>query len=203
MSYPKTKACTTCGWEYSINDPRQTCKFCGGRFNGGICKSCGKYSTDILYREGPGAVWGMCRECARPIIAKQVAAVDARRRRSAKIAFEEWKQKTRAIPFRPLTEDEWLEAVAFFNGCAICGDETVASRSFFISAADGGKYTAWNVIPMCEKCATVLHFNSNPFQIMDPRINDRLYKENRGDGLKYLSRIKTYLERKIQDELRR
>lgn len=198
-----TKTCNKCGWVYSASDPRKTCTFCGGHFNEGYCKECGEYATDIVYGTGSRSTWGMCKKCARAKTAKQVAQVDIAHRNRAKQEYQQWKEKIATLPFRPLTEEEWLQAVDYFNGCAACGAEAVEARGFFIAVKEGGKYAVWNVIPLCEKCATRLRKNPNPFETLDPRINDALYAKKRGNNLLLLNNIRNYLERKIFDELHR
>lgn len=145
----------------------------------------------------------MCKKCALATVSKQVAAVDSAHRKRAKQEYVQWKERIASVPFRPLTEDEWLQAVKYFNGCAICGADSVDARCFFISAKEGGKYVAWNVVPACEKCATHLRTNLNPFEMLDPRINDSLYAMKRGNNLALLHKVKDYLERKMLDELHR
>jgi hypothetical protein len=78
--------------------------------------------------------------------------------------FEEHILKLPKNP-KPLKEHEWIDACRFFGGCAICGESTITSRMLFIPAKYGGKYTASNIIPVCEKCATEARssHNVNPY----------------------------------------
>lgn len=80
--------------------------------------------------------------------------------------FEEWKKKTN-LPFKPLAEQQWLEACSHFRGCALCDSEHIEVRQFFVNFKDGGRYTAWNVYPICGKCATKTRKIANPFQWLD------------------------------------
>lgn len=70
--------------------------------------------------------------------------------------FNEWQDRISKIPrtCKTLTEDQWIEAVKYFDGCAICGSESIDTRGYFIPFKYGGRYCNWNIIPMCEKCAT-------------------------------------------------
>ena len=51
-----------------------------------------------------------------------------------------------------MTEEEWLNACRYFDGCAICG-EIIDAKMYFVPLKDGGKYTSYNMIPVCEACA--------------------------------------------------
>jgi hypothetical protein len=82
----------------------------------------------------------------------------------------EWKKKvSRYNNMHTLTEAEWLEACKHFNGCALCGSESIDARGYFITFKDGGKYNACNVIPICNECATRQRLQSNPFVFMHDR----------------------------------
>jgi 5-methylcytosine-specific restriction endonuclease McrA len=75
-------------------------------------------------------------------------------------------------PYTMLTEEQWIDACKHFGKCAICGDYEIATRFFFITYADGGRYTAWNVLPICEACNRV-RGKSNPFLFYDKQLNHR------------------------------
>lgn len=80
----------------------------------------------------------------------------------ASAQYDEWLKKS-SLPFRPMTEHEWLKTCSYFNGCAICGNEHIETRQFFIQFTEGGKYTVWNIIPMCSICAKHRFMAANPF----------------------------------------
>lgn len=62
-----------------------------------------------------------------------------------------------------LTEEQWIKAVKHFGGCALCKSESVDARWYFIPFQEGGRYCAFNVIPVCEKCAHKTRVNTNYF----------------------------------------
>jgi hypothetical protein len=93
-------------------------------------------------------------------------------------------------PYTYITNDQWLETCAHFKGCALCGeDETgnrgIDARGYFITPQEGGKYCVWNVIPMCEYCATAQRTQPNLFRMY----NTRLGKKGMVGGIKTYKRI--------------
>lgn len=80
--------------------------------------------------------------------------------------YSDWVDLTK-IDFKVLSEDEWLQACMYFGGCAICGDEYIEVRQFFVPFQSGGRYTAWNMFPMCGKCAKQVRRSPNPFKWLD------------------------------------
>lgn len=79
--------------------------------------------------------------------------------------FEDWLSLVATVPsnYHTLTNDEWIAACQHFGKCALCHDEDISARAFFIAFKLGGRYANWNVIPVCEKCAMVLKRQQNPF----------------------------------------
>ena len=75
-------------------------------------------------------------------------------------------------PIKTLTEDEWIRACAHFGSCATCGASSIDARGMFIPFKFGGRYAAWNIIPLCDKCATAIKFQHNPFIRYKPNIID-------------------------------
>lgn len=69
-----------------------------------------------------------------------------------------------------LTEEEWLEACRYFEGCAYCGSEDISTRGFLIPFKDGGEYAAWNVLPLCDKCGTRSIRQPNIFRTFKARL---------------------------------
>lgn len=96
-----------------------------------------------------------------------------KRRDAAAAKYDEWITLIAEIPtpYKTLTESEWLEACKHFGGCAYCGSDNVDARAMFIKFKDGGRYCAWNIVPMCEKCAKVHNSIDNPFVSMDSSVN--------------------------------
>jgi hypothetical protein len=115
---------------------------------------------------------------------KPTARKDVRERRIA--IFEEWRAKVMKVPksYPTLTEDQWLAAVKYFNGCALCESETVDTRWYFIPFKLGGRYCDWNIIPVCDKCATKVRVNPNYFLYERPTglINIINYLEDKLNG---------------------
>ena len=104
--------------------------------------------------------------------------------------FDRWLDLIKQVPkpLKTLTEDEWIAACRYFGKCATCGNESIDARAFFITFALGGRYAAWNVIPVCDKCATALRRQQNPFI---------KYSDNVDNIVSYLQPI---LERMINND---
>lgn len=196
-----TKKCKKCGWEYPFITPYPSCRFCGTWFTVGICKVCGEYSDDII----PSTK--LCRKCYNKrngVYQKRVVKTtdDNQKtyRRLVKEAderFAAWLQQLSKIATHTLTEDEWLEACRYFDGCALCDSESIDARGYFIRFEDGGKYNACNVIPVCDECATELKYQSNPFRRLNPTLNRNL-ATSRGLSLAKLERAARYLQSKME-----
>jgi hypothetical protein len=99
-----------------------------------------------------------------------------------------WVERIKKIPrnYPTLTEAQWLEAVRHFNGCALCDDESVDTRGYFIPFVRGGRYCNWNIIPVCYKCALKARALPNYFL---------------WDRPKDLLKIIDYLEERIDEAL--
>jgi hypothetical protein len=89
------------------------------------------------------------------------------RKEELETRYNTWKEVIAKLPFKPISEQEWLAACSHFGGCAICGDDHIETRQYFIPFKDGGKYTAYNVFPMCGKCSTHAKRLLNPFTWFD------------------------------------
>lgn len=114
----------------------------------------------------------------------------AKQRLALEQTFTRWLELIAKVPppLKTLTQDDWIKACRYFGKCAICEDESIDARAFFVAFSFGGRYANWNVIPVCEKCAVTLRRKQNPFiryEDAAPRI------------VKYLRPI---LERTIADE---
>lgn len=151
---------------YPITHPDRKCRFCGEYFEEGFCLTCGKYTKLHSYN-------GRCDECftkvntayARVYLDKLHAINEAR--------LHAWLSAIDSIPTKTLTEQEWLETCTHFGKCAYCANEHIDARAFFIAHAIGGKYTVWNIIPVCEQCALKHREAANPFislkkEILEP-----------------------------------
>lgn len=161
-----TKKCKKCGWEYPLITPYASCRFCGTLFSTGICKRCGEYSEDIVPNSGQS-----CRSCCRKRKKDATLAYLERAYKDADNQFEEWLKRLAGVSTHSLTEQEWLDAVNYFGGCALCGSESVDARGYFIAFKDGGRYNKCNVIPLCEKCAMQQVHQRNPFRRLHTYLN--------------------------------
>lgn len=150
-----TKTCSKCGWVVAMHDPSNFCPVCGTRFDYRVCSICGEVFETWAPRS-------MCKKCYKKYIdVGNNEAMQARR----KAVYEEWLEKVRQVPksYPKLTDTQWMEAVKHFNGCALCENESIDTRGYFIPFKDGGRYCDWNVIPMCSDCATKARKNFNWF----------------------------------------
>lgn len=168
-----TKTCKGCGWEFPLETPYNNCPFCHREFSVGTCSVCGELVDDIVPGKGK-----KCYKCFRAYVNKLCKSDQHSEYRSERHQqqradkdrqLKEWVEATNAANTHPLTEEEWLEACRHFNGCALCGNESIDARGYFIPFKLGGKYVASNVIPLCEKCATSTRLtrNTNPFKSLD------------------------------------
>lgn len=111
-----------------------------------------------------------------------------------------WIAKVQAVPkdYPTLTEAQWLEACQHFDGCARCHNKDIDARGFFIGTKLGGRYCDWNVIPLCEKCASNWDLEQSVFRNAESR--DR----NNGttEYSECLAKIVDYLGGKLDDATR-
>lgn len=162
----KTKKCEKCGWEYPITYPEPKCRFCGTRFKYGFCVRCGKYEHLRYGRYCTKCNSKRVMECSRvDWNTERWQKWYERRNKAFEQTFTEWMDLIAKVPqpLKTLTQDEWIAACTHFGKCAICEHESIDARAFFVAYAFGGRYAAWNVIPVCEKCATALRYRQNPF----------------------------------------
>ena len=68
--------------------------------------------------------------------------------------WQEWQKKYAAAPPKVLTEDDWVDACAYFNKCSICGVGNIEEKLLVVPTYLGGKLYIYNVVPACEVCAT-------------------------------------------------
>ena len=138
----------------ALHDPSNRCPVCGTLFDVRVCSICGE----------PFEPWGrsMCRPCYRKYV--NVGNGKAQRNRRKEV-YSEWLEMIQQVPkdYPTLTEEQWMEAVQHFGGCALCGDESIDTRGFFVPFKSGGRYCDWNVIPLCSRCATRNKTNYNWF----------------------------------------
>lgn len=186
-----TKTCSGCGWVYPLLYQDNFCKFCRTRFPKNFCIVCGEYTKMYDGR--------LCAKCTSrrnfsysTIESKRIdnRRFLQRKRDAYEASFNEWLSMIDRVrkPLHTLTNDEWISACKHFGGCATCGGHTIDARGMFVPFGFGGRYAAWNIIPVCEECATSLKRRQNPFV---------RYEETVDGIVKYLRPI---LEGVIDDE---
>lgn len=154
---PENLICPKCGREYPWQVPREYCLTCKTEFRRGTCYVCRQYSEDIRI--------GKCYKCSLVINRKYSKRI----RDKANAEYEAWTEmvSTMPKPVKSFTEADWIKACVFFKGCALCDSPQIEARALFIPAHRGGAYTMYNVIPLCEKCATSygqsIRSKTNPF----------------------------------------
>lgn len=173
------RKCKGCNWEYPDRYNRTSCKFCKCKFDEKYCVGCDKVlSLKDFYMDG-NKYRSQCRKCnadrLRQYDKQNPERVKARKIRNRMekleqldILHQSWLDKVK-VPFKPLSEDEWHKACQYFGGCALCGNEHIEAREFFLPFGKGGKYAAWNMFPLCGKCATISRRVENPFRWLDNR----------------------------------
>lgn len=191
-----TKTCNNCGWVFPATYPPNTCKFCGAHFTEGICSTCGKFSTDLVYNRN------ICRSCSNASTNERCKKRYKRLREQTTDHYKEWLDKISKVktPYKTLTEDQWLEACKHFGGCAMCNSDNIDARGFFIPFKEGGQYCNWNVIPLCDKCATRLRVQVNPFIKYHTTLNKRL-KSTQANADALLDRIVNYLQPRLEEAM--
>ena len=139
---------------------------------------------------------GLCTACNTKLEARKTAD----RINKALERYNDWLGKIKKQPIQPLTEEQWMEACRYFEGCAYCGASEISARSMFIDYANGGRYCAWNIIPACERCETCVKRDINPFKRLDQRINRKAASQAKryGFSLSKLQKIVDYLETKME-----
>lgn len=156
--------CEKCGWEYPITHTEKRCRFCGTVFKNSYCIACGAF--------GPVRDRHLCHRCDNAYramryknnyLSRKGVRLVQRKQQQRTAEFEAWLQLIANLPFKPLSQDEWLDACMTFSSCAVCGDESIEARAFFIPYYYGGRYSKWNVIPVCETCAMKLRRRQNPW----------------------------------------
>ena len=192
-----TKTCKRCGWVYPITQPGIRCKLCGEPFETVVCTKCGK----LFKWFGRKAT---CRACEAASSPEKTARFRAR----LKARFDQWLDKVKQVPkdYPTLTEEQWLEACNYFNGCARCDSEEIDTRGFFVGRDNGGRYCDWNVIPLCTKCAKIWRLEKSMFDYTyykDIAKNSRQeVVANKTEFRDNLENIVKYLEVKLNNAIR-
>lgn len=178
-----TKTCKHCGWVYPITQPGKVCVVCGAPFDLITCDKC-KQPTPLDKMEKGTYT---CKACA----SAHDVLVKARRRQMLDDQFNGWLDKIKQVPksYPTLTEEQWLEACQFFDGCARCGSKDIDTRGFFVGSELGGRYCDWNVIPVCERCAAKWNLSKSAFKYIekaDSNARSRTYRDCLSKILEYL-----------------
>lgn len=193
----RTKTCKKCGWVYPYDIVRTRCAFCKTDFTEGLCVRCGTDTDDLRI--------GLCPECstksrkaaARRLYDKSVAAVQNE--------FDNWMDLVKRIPadYPTLTNEQWIEACVYFDGCALCKSSHINTRGFFIPFRVGGRYSKWNVIPLCEDCAKRYTSVDNPFRSMHRSLGKQTHRGNISEhwhnSEKRLQKIVDYLRPRLEE----
>lgn len=190
-----TKKCSRCGWLFSTNDPARFCAICGAEFPGykvEVPKRVPLPHGRVLSVRRPPEPTSTVRTLKRYY--REVARTDQQ--------YADWLDRIKLIqkPYTTLTEAQWLEACRYFGGCALCDSLDIETRGFFIPFSDGGMYCNWNVIPLCDKCATMTITQKNPFRRMHGELN-RSLEVRRGLGLKKVQAVADYLNERIDEAI--
>ncbi len=151
-----TKTCKKCGWVMDLYDPTSRCPICKTKFEQGVCAICGEVKP--YYRENRN----VCKHCYDTVTRMPKDNLSMYNRR--KDFYKEWLGWVSQVPkdYPTLTEEQWLSAVSHFGKCALCHNELIETRGYFVPFDKGGRYCDWNVIPVCFKCATSMkeeHFS--------------------------------------------
>ncbi len=192
------RVCTGCGWVYPPSYNEARCRFCGTEFTERYCPDCGKLG--VPYKKGSL----LCRPCYVQRYWADGKASDATllwralKLQEIEETYQAWLKRITTMPFVPLTEEDWLRACRYFEGCALCDIPEIEARGYFIQFSDGGRYTAWNILPMCEKCATVLKMQINPFKRLNSQVNSNL-PIHRGATYKKLDKAYEYLQERLDE----
>ena len=192
------RTCTKCGWKFPYSYTKKKCRFCRSYLDTLYCKKCKQNKKLEEFSSG------YCKPCAsRSVIEHQKRNPEKTRKRKNE-AYAKYKQmenekmnKLLQVKAKTMTEEEWLKICEYFGGCAICEDPHIEVRSFFIPFEEGGKYTAWNMLPLCGKCSASIPRYKNPFIWLN-RFMGRYYKW--GLTRERRDKIIEYLKRRLGDE---
>jgi hypothetical protein len=173
------RICPGCNREYPRSITSVRCVHCKSNFSEQLCSTCNEWkSADNYYLYSNGTPRRECKNCGR--LRKLKFDKDNRQQRydrdrrffdkrkaTTVEQIASWREKVDKLPFKLMTEPQWLEACDYFKGCVVCGDKHIETRQYFIPFMDGGKYTAWNIFPMCGTCSTKKRMIQNPFAWID------------------------------------
>lgn len=188
------RICTKCNREHPLSYISAKCRWCSTLLTTQLCTYCKKWlPTDMYKFTKTNVLISGCRTCKtnnsnqydkdhpeKTLARKRAWALQ--RRQAAEAKYEEWLLKTDKV-FKPLKEADWIETCSYFGGCAVCGKEHIESRQFFVQFEEGGKYTTWNMFPMCAGCAHRPRMLENPFAWINTLISTGRITHERSDRL--------------------
>ena len=191
-----TRVCKKCGWVYPATQPGTKCVVCGEPFDEVICRTCGK----LVSGKDRVPKRNQCKACHNAEERMHMIKYDGERDAGFEIKYKEWLARIAAVPknYPTLTEEQWMNACRHFRGCAQCGNEAIEARGLFIAFADGGRYCDWNVVPLCDKCASEWKKCPNPFRLAWTRDNNSRSFNRR----ECLERISKYLGGKLDNAIK-
>lgn len=173
------------------------------------CRDCGVSSTEATFA-GSERNFQRCVPCAKAYNRKLYHSSNKRvcteyrekkrveRRKEVEALKKEIFEKASLIKNKPMSEKEWIEAVAFFKGCAFCVTEEIEMRHILVPFDKGGKYTAWNVVPSCFKCHKKMGLKEySPFYYLGPKTWSRQHREFFGEEAK--ERILKWIRKKLEE----
>lgn len=194
------RVCLTCNFKMPDSYRGRRCKRCKAVLDKRLCSHCLRLKASTEFYDDD--THPCCKACYTKInfdnyhvntVLKR-EAIRAEYKHDTDKALVDWLSRINK-PTRLLTETEWHKACSYFNGCAICGDESIEVRWIFVPPQLFGKgsYTACNVIPVCGKCGeVVLKKDLNPFSYMGTQGIDQL-KGN-------IDHIVDYLQMLLEDD---
>lgn len=189
-----TRKCKKCGWEVPATQPGLRCPICKEIYDEVVCYRCGKIVSGK--EKVKSKKYPMCRTCHNELEREHSAKYLMKKAAMFDEKFENWLEKISRVPknYKTLSEEQWLEACRYFEGCARCGKKDIDNRGFFISFENGGRYCDWNIIPLCDTCASKWNTNANPFSLTLAK--DRVGKTP-GLHQNYLDKIVEYLDKRL------
>lgn len=198
-----TKTCKRCGWVYPITQPGTKCLICGEPFEMMVCRVCGE-----VFKAYNSKSTNRCPSCTTALTNRSyhrhMGRLDDR--------FTQWLNKVKQVPadYPRLTEEQWLEACRYFDGCARCDSDEIDTRGFFVGRENGGKYCDWNIIPLCTRCAAMWQLDKSMFLYTynkdrvknDPRYRKLGVGTSPTEFQDNLENIIKYLEVKLDNAIR-
>lgn len=172
------RVCPKCGHEHPSRLNARKCIMCKEYLSHLWCFYGQHYvEKDLMTWSKKGEPYNYCKKCnslkrmaadkKNPEARKKRQNAFVDRLRSKYDVLRDQLLELNEKTFKPMTEDEWHAICNHFGGCALCGEEHIESRQFFINYKHGGKYSKWNMFPLCSKCTRYTKKVDNPFYWLD------------------------------------